>query len=72
MIVYNKRFAVVTFLLKLHEIPIIVIISMSMTMMEWYNDRMTVKKVILYKGERDLASDSTDSFSQASEAHPPT
>ena len=45
---------------------------MSMTMMEWYNDRMTVKKVILYKGERDLASDSSDSFSQASEAHPPT
>ena len=61
-----------TFLLKLHEIPIIVIISMSMTMMEWYNDRMTVKKVILYKGERDLASDSSDSFSQASEAHPLT
>ena len=39
-------------------------------MMEWYYDRMTMKKVILYKGERDLASDSTDSFSQASEAHP--
>ena len=40
-------------------------------MMEWYYERMTMKKVILYKGERDLASDSTDSFSQASEAHPP-
>ena len=58
-----------TFLLKLHEIPIIVIISMSMTMMEWYNDRVTVEKVFLYKGERDLASDSSDSFSQALEAH---
>ena len=54
------------------EYEIIVNISMNMTIMEWYYDGMTVKKVILYKGERDLASDSTDSFSQASEAHPPT
>ena len=45
---------------------------MSMTMMEWYNDRMTMKKAILYKRERDLASDSSDSFSQASKAHPLT
>ena len=44
---------------------------MSMTMMEWYNDRITVKKVILYKGETLLQTALTVSPRLQRRTHPP-